>query len=97
MRLINKLIIFFSNLVDIIHIQHIDMFNNLLQNFGKLLSNMIIIFEGISEHDGKQMLKLINDECSKTLQQLELKACKGTMLDQLKKPFTKVSHLFDLS
>lgn len=50
------------------------------------MTNIKIIFEEISEQDGRHILKLINDECSIALKQLSLEECRGNVLDEFKKP-----------
>lgn len=41
----------------------------------------------MSDHDSKHSVKLINDECSKTLEELTLQNCEGKIFDQLRNPF----------
>lgn len=93
MLIINEIIISIKNLGNLIRIQHIGVFIDLLRNFGKILFEILIIFEDISEHDGRQMLKLINQECSKTLKQLDLKEYNGSILNELTNQFPRVKTL----
>lgn len=73
--------------MDSIQIQNINVFIDLLQKFGSFLRAIKINFDGISEHDGTQLLNLMNEKCSKTLQYLTLQECKGSVLNELKTPF----------
>lgn len=53
----------------------------------------IIYFDEMTDKDGKNLLKLINDECSYTLKKLVLQDCKWKLLDELSNKFPDLNIL----
>lgn len=61
-----------------------------INNFGDLVSDLIVIFYYVNPDESRQMVKAINDQCFVSLKSLALAQCDGNSLDQLSNTFTNV-------
>lgn len=64
-----------------------------LIRFGEIIRQLRISFEHIDSFECEQIIILVNNRCSNSLDKLFLEDCKGNMLAYLTKPFPKVTHL----
>lgn len=64
-----------------------------MNTFGDLIQYLDIVFFLFDEVESSQIVKLINDKCSKTLKELNLKSCKRNVLNDWDKTFDKINSL----
>lgn len=67
----------------VIYVQNFDLIKYIFENFGDLLHKIRVSFENISVAEGKEIVKKIAENCSKSLEALALENCQGTVLDGL--------------
>lgn len=72
---------------------HKQLILDLLYTFGSSITSITINFEEINAEDGTLIVDYINDRCSMQLVKLNLKNCKGNVLDGLNSEFTNVYSL----
>lgn len=82
-----------GRLPDRVTINNLNVITNLFEIFHELISSVHISFDEISASDGKVIVKLINDEVSKSLTHLTIENCKENVLDELKSTFQHVMML----
>lgn len=75
-------------------IKSFDAIKTTFTNFGDMIHGLSIDFDAIEVEKGVQIIQLLDDVIiSDTLSFIELKNCKGNVLDELEKPFKNVHCL----
>lgn len=67
---------------------------DMLRTFGSVLSKLTVVSEQIEQNDSTPLMQLVNEYCSKSLTQLDLRYLKEDMLQHLTVPFLNVESLY---
>lgn len=73
-----------------VRIRNLYLTRSILRIFGDLIHFLEISFDNINELVGNEIIGLIQDSCTESLQQIHLKECYGNILNPLKKPLPNV-------
>lgn len=76
-----------------IHIDSIQMLEELAARFGHFIQIIEIDFEGINQDKSLQIMRIVNDYLSASLKMLQLHNCKGNILNGLYAVFPKMNTL----
>lgn len=76
-----------------VRIKNFDMTRNILHTFGDFIQFIDISFGSDNETENQEIVRLINDNCAKSLIQLHLRNCYGSVLSGLKNSYEKVNKV----
>lgn len=73
-----------------IEMKHYETIRNILKTFGDFMRSFSISFNYMKEEMGREIIGDINDNCTKSLIQIEFNSCFGTVLNKLKNSYQNV-------
>lgn len=78
---------------NVIKVEHLNAIENILDIFGCVIYSILVDFQEIDSNDGKQIVEYINDQCSDTLEKIQLLNCKSSVLDRLRNEFKYMNEV----
>lgn len=85
--------IFFTLSATIVSVHSVNAAKDILNIFGDLIQDFGIDFNEISESDAREIVKLVNEKCSKSLKSFKLERFKQSLIDEFKNAFEVINSL----